>query len=196
MTALILTPTAKKKKKKFFPVLFLSPIVPQNCTKLEANPLTKYLTAAHSSRCWVFPCCLCAHCATMVCSQCTADCGKRLKRECLHSTSTERANWSGLCGGEWQEEGNYAETVALSCWSVSVWAFFSFLSFLFFPGLKCAYSTAGFSHTAPLLDLKSPLIPATWCSLGTLWAQSAGSGRHLVVTLCACIQTGDEISRL
>uniref|UniRef100_A0A3Q2WEX3 High mobility group protein B2 n=1 Tax=Haplochromis burtoni TaxID=8153 RepID=A0A3Q2WEX3_HAPBU len=42
---------------------------------------------------------------------------KRLKRECLHSTSTERANWSGLCGGEWQEEGNYAETVAvaLSC---------------------------------------------------------------------------------
>lgn len=107
----------KKKKQNKTGKNFLSPIVPQNCTKLEANPLTKYLTAAHSSRCWVFPRCLCAHCATMVCSQCTADCGKRLKRECLHSTSTERANWSGLCGGEWQEEGNYAETVAvaLSC---------------------------------------------------------------------------------
>lgn len=197
MTALILNPAAKKKNSFLF--CFYLPLFLKTAQSwLEANPLTKYLTAAHSSRCWVVPHCLCAHCATMVCSQCTADCGKRLKRECLHSTSTERANWSGLCGGEWQEEGNYAETVAvaLSCWSVSVWASFSFLSFLFFPGLKCAYSTAGFSHTAPLLDLKSPLIPATWCSLGTLWAPSAGSGRHLVVTLCACIQTGDEISRL
>lgn len=39
MTALILNPAAKKKKK-FFPVLFLSPIVPQNCTKLTRGKPT------------------------------------------------------------------------------------------------------------------------------------------------------------
>lgn len=40
MTALILNPAAKKIKKRIFPVLFLSPIVPQNCTELTQGKPT------------------------------------------------------------------------------------------------------------------------------------------------------------
>lgn len=198
MTALILNPTAKKKKKNLSCFVFIS-----HCSsklhKAGGKPTYQIFDSCTLlALLGISPLSLCSLCHYGLLSVYSRLWEAVKTWMFLHSTSTERANWSGLCGGEWQEEGNYAETVAvaLSCWSVSVWAFFSFLSFLFFPGLKCAYSTAGFSHTAPLLDLKSPLIPATWCSLGTLWAPSAGSGRHLVVTLCACIQTGDEISRL
>lgn len=92
MTALILNPAAKKIKKKSFLFCFYLPLFLKTAQSwLEANPLTKYLTAAHSSRCWVFPRCLCAHCATMVCSQCTADCGKRLKRWMF----TLNIHWTG-----------------------------------------------------------------------------------------------------
>lgn len=199
MTALILNPAAKKKKILSC-FVFLSPIVPQNCTKLTPGKPTYQIfdSCTLLALLGISPLSLCSLCHYGLLSVYSRlwEAVKTVNVYTQHPLNGPTGAECVVVSGRKKETMQKQLQLHSAVDQFLCGPFFSFLSFLFFPGLKCAYSTAGFSHTAPLLDLKSPLIPATWCSLGTLWAPSAGSGRHLVVTLCACIQTGDELSRL
>lgn len=111
-------------------------------------------------------CCHCSLLFSVYSSLCSLVC---LVAVNMVNVYTHPVNWPTDCAlhiaaergrkrGESMLKQLQRRAVALSCWSVSVWAC---------TGQKCAYSIAGLA-TQRHCRLQNPLIPATWCPLCNL----------------------------